>query len=170
MSEAEQEVGKVSEAAAEEAAADVLDRAALVAWLDKLGEADDAAVLEAARQAHGLVQRAGFTWDDLLVDGTDDDDEDDDLDDALHDDPDEGDWDDADAVRPAVLSEEAAADRDRIDRLLARSNLSRDTRVELKELREDLEAGEFGARDRRYLASLEERLDRPSGGGQKGKK
>lgn len=142
-----------------------LDRAALVAALEKLGDADDAVVLAAAREADTLLKRAGFTWDELLVDGTEDDDGA--LEAELHDDPDVGDWDESEiAPKPAA---EAGSDRERIERLLARPNLNVDTREELESLLADLDEGAFSARDRKYLTSLEERLSR-SGPPGKGKR
>ena len=49
-----------------------------------------------------------------------------------------------------------------IDRLLARSGLSEDMRDELTGMREDIGSGQFTARDRKYLQSLEARLSRQS--------
>lgn len=43
-----------------------LDRAALIAALDTLGDPDDAQVLAAARTAHGVVTGAGAKWADLI--------------------------------------------------------------------------------------------------------
>jgi len=137
-----------------------LDRAALVAALERIGAAEDAEALAAAREADRLIKQAGFTWDEMLVDATDDS-EDDPLDAELHDDPDEGDWEET-APAPKVLGE-TGTDRERIERLLARPNLNADTRQELKDLRDDLDEGAFSARDRKYLTSLEERLSRSGG-------
>ena len=47
-----------------------------------------------------------------------------------------------------------------VDRMLARENLAQDTREELTGLRADIDSGEFTARDRKYLQSLEARLSR----------
>lgn len=42
------------------------DRAALIDLLDRLGSADDATVLEAARALHRKAAESGLSWDDLL--------------------------------------------------------------------------------------------------------
>src|SRR5689334_11595689 len=43
-----------------------IDRAALIALLDRLGSDDDATVLEAARALHRQVTESGQSWDDLI--------------------------------------------------------------------------------------------------------
>ncbi len=118
-----------------------MDRDSFIALLDRLGDPDDAKTLAAAREIHQRMTAANLKWSDLLL-------------------PPEGQdtgTPDADAPldRPAPP---IGKDYALIDRLLARPNLSQDTRDEIAGLRADIESGEFTARDRKYLQSLEARL------------
>jgi hypothetical protein len=118
-----------------------LDRDSFIALLDKLGDPDDAMTLAAAREIHQRMTAANLKWSDLLLPPEDQD----------------AGTPDADAPldRPAPpVGEDYAL----IDRLLARTSLSQDTREEIAGLRADIESGEFTARDRKYLQSLEARL------------
>ncbi len=124
-----------------------MDRDSFIVLLDKLGDADDASCLAAAREIHQRMQQSNLQWSDLLVpvgSGA------------------EG-GDDVEAPAGEPLDEPAQAGSDDyalIDRLLARSALSDDTREELTGMRADIASGEFSARDRKYLQNLEARLSR----------
>ena len=124
-----------------------MDRDSFIVLLDKLGDADDAACLAAAREIHQRMQQSNLQWSDLLVpvgraaEGADD----------------------VEAPAGEPLDEPSQAGSDDyalIDRLLARSALSDDTREELTGMRADIASGEFSARDRKYLQSLDARLSR----------
>jgi hypothetical protein len=118
-----------------------LNRDSLIALLDRLGDADEAKALAAAREIHQRVTAANLKWSDLLL-------------------PTDGVGTDA-ADSEALLDRPAApvsADYALVDLLLARRDLSQDTREELTGLRADIDSGEFTARDRKYLQSLEARL------------
>ena len=118
-----------------------LDRDSLIAQLDRLGDADDAKALAAAREIHQRVTAANLKWGDLLL-------------------PTDGVGTNA-ADSEALLDRPAAPvseDYALVDLLLARRDLSQDTREELTGLRADIDSGEFTARDRKYLQSLEARL------------
>jgi hypothetical protein len=120
-----------------------LDRDSLIAQLDRLGDADDAKALAAAREIHQRVTAANLKWGDLLL-------------------PTDGVGTNA-ADSEALLDRPAAPvseDYALVDLLLARRDLSQDTREELTGLRADIDSGEFTARDRKYLQSLEARLGR----------
>jgi hypothetical protein len=120
-----------------------LDRDSLIALLDRLGDADDAKAMAAAREIHQRVTAANLKWSDLLL-------------------PTDGGGTDA-ADGEALLDRPAAPvseDYALVDQLLARRDLSRDTREELTGLRADIDSGEFTARDRKYLQNLEARLGR----------
>ena len=122
-----------------------LDRDSFIALLDKLGDAEDAKALAAARDIHQRITAANLKWSDLLLP------------------TDIGEADAGDSEAPLdgpapPVSEDYAL----IDRLLARSDLSQDTREELAGLRKDIDSGEFTGRDRKYLESLESRLGRQS--------
>jgi hypothetical protein len=125
-----------------------LDRDSFIALLDRLGDADDAKTLAAAREIHQRMTAANLQWKDLLLppDGVE----------TAGDDTDSGDG-GAPLDRPAAP---AGEDYALIDRLLARTSLSKDTRDELAGLRADIDSGEFTARDRKYLQSLDARLGR----------
>ena len=120
-----------------------MDRNSFITLLDKLGDADDAACLAAAREIHQRMQAANLQWSDLLV-------------------PVDG-GDTAEAAESEPLdqpAQPASEDYELIDRLLARSGLSDETREELTGMRADIASGEFSARDRKYLQSLDARLGR----------
>jgi hypothetical protein len=134
-----------------------LDRAGFIELLERLGAEDDKEALAAARTLHERLGDSGMTWDDLLVpdpsDGDDPEEED------LDEDPDAAvDADkeaEAETLPPADLAEDAKL----IDRLMARKDISRQTRDELADLKQDIKNGEFGAMDSRYIRALAKRLD-----------
>lgn len=120
-----------------------MDRDSFIVLLDQLGDPDDAVCLSAAREIHQRMQAANLQWSDLLV--------------AV------GGGDEAEAPEGEPLDQPTQAASDDyalIDRLLARSGLSDETRDELTGMRTDISSGEFSERDRRYLQSLEARLTR----------
>ncbi len=132
-----------------------LEREELVALLNKLGSADDAEVLAAARDLHGRVEAAETTWEALIAS------EDQGLaaEDAL---------DEADEFLPEAAEEEErspeAQNADNaealalIEKLLARPDTSEDLREELEGYKTDIAEGEFTAADHRYLRALVARL------------
>jgi hypothetical protein len=124
-----------------------LDRSGMLALLERLGAADDAAVLEAARTLDRTVRESGMTWDELLrPDG----------------DPDvEQDLAEEQGGPPVEsrLSEADTAEATRlIERLLARGSLSDTLREDLGDLKGGLADGSFEATDLRYLRALAKRL------------
>jgi hypothetical protein len=123
-----------------------MDRDSFIALLNKLGDADDAACLGAAREIHQRMEAANLKWSDLLLPmGGPDDDSDETA---------------TDGEPLDRTAEPITEDFALIDRLLARSGLSDDMREELSGMRADIGSGEFTARDRKYLQSLEARLSR----------
>ena len=120
-----------------------LDRDSFIALLDRLGDTDDAQVLAAAREIHQRMTTASLRWKDLLLP------------------PDSGEADSGPDDGGTSLDSQAppvSEDYALVDRLLARSGLSQESRDELTGLRTDIDSGEFTARDRKYLQSLEARL------------
>ena len=117
-----------------------VDRAALIELLDRLGSADDAAVLEAARALHRKAAESGLSWDDLLR-----------LDPA-EDEPavDE-------APEPSLPSPSADDTTRLIDRLL-RKGVSDNLREDLTEMKRQLAEGSLEQEDRRYVRALAKRL------------
>jgi hypothetical protein len=137
-----------------------LDRDEVIELLERLGRQDDAEVLAAARALHERVSLSELSWDDLLIPDADldvDDEEDDeeDEDEAVGDEELDEDEPGADAPVPADLAEDARI----LERLLARKGLSPQTREELSDLKRDMENGEFGAMDSRYVRALAGRLE-----------
>lgn len=116
-----------------------VDRAALIALLDRLGSDDDAAVLEAARALHRAAAEAGLSWDDLIALEQDDDDQD-----------------DTGAVTAAPGPDGAETLR-LIDRLL-RKGVSDDLRQDLLEMKRQLGDGSLDDDDRRYVRAVAKRL------------
>ncbi|MEC9345158.1 MAG: hypothetical protein VYB54_02955 [Pseudomonadota bacterium] len=116
----------------------VIDRDALLAALESLGDSDDATALAAARTAARLVQAADADWDSLLV--------------AMK----------RKAPSSATPALEDADDQTIlrvIDEILARPNLHEGTREDLDAYREELAAGELDPEDRRYILGLHARLN-----------
>jgi len=112
-----------------------LDRAALIDLLDRLGSADDAAVLEAARALHRKAAESGLSWDDLIR-----------LDEAA----DEGE----EASPPSPGTDETTR---LIDRLL-RKGVSEALREDLTDMKRQLADGSLEQEDRRYVRALAKRL------------
>jgi|JI10StandDraft_1071094.scaffolds.fasta_scaffold87861_2 hypothetical protein len=133
------------------------DRDRLIATLDRLGSPEDAEALAAARAADAMLKQDNLTWDALIARPDDAaHDLDDAADDAGGDAPGHVHADD-DAVAPPVG--DTAADIAEIDRLLALSTLSEDTRSMLEDLKSDAKEGVFSAADRRYVQGLRRRLN-----------
>ncbi len=140
--------------------AEDLDREEIIGLLESLGSQRDEDVIEAAREIHARVTAAGVTWDALLAPvGTA-------VDEAF-----EEETADDEAAEPAKGNGEDAAPaaaRGRgnkeslalIARLLAKSDISKDMRVELQGYKEDIAEGEFEEMDRKYLRALYARLSK----------
>ncbi len=130
------------------------DRDDLLHLLDQLGSSEDAAVLKAARTLDAQVRAAGLGWGDLLVTSPPlDDDEQDDLDDdevlSLEEHA---------GFEPDPGSEDPSALLGMIEALLARSDLTAESRSELVSFRQDLGSGDLDPADQRYLKALHRRL------------
>ncbi len=129
------------------------DRDRLIATLDRLGSVEDAEALAAARAADAMLKQENLTWDALIARPGDAarpfDDVEDDAPGHVH----AGD----EAVAAPVG--DTAADIAEIDRLLALSTLSEDTRTMLEDLKSDAKEGVFSAADRRYVQGLQRRLN-----------
>lgn len=144
---------------------DTLKRDDILELLEKLGDEQDEAVLEAARRLHAQITEAGMAWDDLLVpegdDGAGDDgeadegEEVDDTEDTGYQEPE-----DEDGEPPEEAARETAESLALIDKLLAKSGLSDDLREELEGYKEDIAEGEFTKADRRYVHALHDRLSK----------
>lgn len=144
-----------------------LDRGQFVELLNRLGSEDDQVVLLAARELHGAVSEAGLTWNDLLHPGADGTvappaaiDRSGEV--ALHEDDDDLDDGDAEALSEAaelpVLPPDLSEDGRILERLLARKGLSKTMREELRDLRRSQAEGGLDAMDRRYIRALAKRL------------
>jgi hypothetical protein len=126
-----------------------LDRAELLELLSRLGAADDASVLTAARELHRKVSEAGLTWDTLLrldADATSH---------EQHDSPHEEISSDAPGERPSGGKAEVAF---LIERLLARTTISDALREELVEFKRAIADGSFDEMDAQYVRALAKRL------------
>ena len=132
------------------------DRDDLLHLLEQLGSTDDADVLRAARSLESRVRAAGLGWSDLLVASLPLDDEDQDDLDGLE----VKSLEEHAAFEPEMGNEDPAAMRGVIEALLARADLSDETRAELGSFREEFEAGGLEAADQRYLLALHRRLAR----------
>jgi hypothetical protein len=146
-----------------------MNREALIALLDKLGDSDDATVAATAREIDGMIKAAELGWDDLLrpdhEEAYDDDDVADDVADDAADDVADDTTDDMAGAYEAdptaadgITAAEASPDLDLIESLLKRKGLSADTLEELRDLKRDIAEGDFTAMDRKYLRALDSRL------------
>ena len=151
-----------------------IDRDQFIALLERLGSDRDSDVLRAARDIHRTLHEAGISWNDLLIpDGEDDESEpldeeeneyesesEEDFDDDYEDDEDQ-DYEDDDEEFEGEDEEpvsDTKEDRDLIQRILKEFKVSQETRDDLKDLQEDIDAGVFTESDRRYLHALIARL------------
>jgi hypothetical protein len=124
----------------------------MIVLLDRLGAADNDAVLTSARELNLMVTQAGAGWDELLrppamwpgteAKGDDEGEE------ASTGDAADGEVSGADKAEAARL----------IDRLLARKGISDTLRQDLGDLKEALRDGSFEAMDLRYVRALARRL------------
>ncbi len=126
------------------------DRDRFIATLERLGSPEDAEALAAARELDRLLKQDNLTWDALIARPEDEA--------RPIDDSDDGEPGHVHAGEEPV-SGDAAADLAAIERLLALSTLSDDTRSMLEDLKSDVQEGLFSAADRRYLQGLERRLN-----------
>jgi len=120
---------------------EAFDREAVVAALEGLDQADDAAALAAARQAAALITAAGLDWDQVIA-------------------PPAGTEEPAEPEPTPAAADSSDGDDDKalIGRLLAIKTLYEGTRHELEGYLEDIDAGEFTAADSRYLKALYKRI------------
>jgi hypothetical protein len=132
------------------------DRDDLLHLFERLGSRDDAEVLAAARALHARVHEAGLTWEDLIPSVRRADEDQDELADeeahALEDHP---------GFEPDLGAEGGVAgpdDGEMIRALLARGDLSDETRAEIAGFEADLRSGALDPGDRRYLRALHRRL------------
>jgi hypothetical protein len=126
-----------------------LDRAELLELLGRLGAADDASVLAAARELHNKVAESGLTWDALL---------------RLDAEATGGEQDDSlpEATSPDATGERPVAGKAEvallIDRLLARTTISDALREELVDFKRAIADGSFDEMDAQYVRALAKRL------------
>ena len=147
-----------------------LQRDEMIELLKRLGSAQDEDVLQAAREAHAQISAAGVSWEDLLVpDGASPDDVDDrapDIEDRAP--PPKATPKPIRRKPPRRVRTEPPVEQDGehadslalIDELLARRDISKHVRRELKDYKDDIDEGEFSTRDRRYILSLHKRLSK----------
>lgn len=140
-----------------------------VELLDRLGNDDNADVVEAARTLHKEVTGPGLDWDVLLTPeeheepAYDDADEDEDEDEAEGEDEAEDEPEvevDAEAFAEKVHDARDAESLALIERMLARRQLAEATRDELTGYKEDIAEGEFDEADRKYVRALHGRLSK----------
>ena len=130
-----------------------LERSEVIELLRQLGETEDEKVLAAARALHEKVVNAGFDWDTLLApDASDDSEEDDDWDD-------DAESEDSPSQVPVA---EAGDSLSLIETLLSDKGISETLREELQGYKDDINENEFTESDAAYLATLAERLRKPT--------
>jgi hypothetical protein len=138
-----------------------VNREEFIVLLDKLGRADDAEVLGAARALHAKVTAAGLSWNDLLASDKNDDDDDDTP--AYGGGPGNGEIDDTVLVAPnadhGVLSEADKIEARSLIDAIGAMKISDTTRDELADYAADLLDNRMEQMDLRYLRALKKRLD-----------
>ena len=117
-----------------------LDREQILVWLEQLGDADDASVLDAARSLHAAIAESESDWDDLLVGEAADAPED-----------------DAEAAAPEPSADGVSAAA-LISKILSRSNLFEGTRQELEDFKAEIKEGNFDDGDVPYIRAMARRL------------
>ena len=128
-----------------------LDRQKFIELLGKLGSEKDEDALSAARDLHAQVTVAQLSWDELLVP--------DQVDAPVaHDD---GDYDDDNPFNEDeekdLTDEEKSEALSLIDKISA-LEISKGTKEELMEYKQDIDDGDFAQMDIRYLRALHSRL------------
>lgn len=136
-----------------------IDRDSFLESLEKLLSEADAEVLTAAREIKSQMAEAEVTWDMLLVQAPGDDD-DDDYEVHAYDDDDDEEVAAGDPVAEGLARTSKATDDDlaMIEALLARDDISDETREDLGDFKGDIAEGEFTEADHRYLLTLHQRL------------
>ncbi|MBM3564533.1 MAG: hypothetical protein FJX42_00260 [Alphaproteobacteria bacterium] len=127
-----------------------LNRPSFIALLQRLDGADDASVLAAAREISRRMKDGSVDWDDVLVragagggDG-----------DAAADESGESDESGAASLSDA----DRAAARAEIAALMGKDGVGDQTKDDLKDLLGDLDRGDFGPSDLRYVRALAARV------------
>ncbi len=139
-----------------------LDRDQILAWLEQLGDADDKAVLDAARSLHAAIAESESDWDDLLVGEPagapeDDAEAESDWDDLLDGEAASAPEDDAESAAPE-LSADGVSAASLINKILSRSNLFDGTRQELEDFKAEIKEGSFDNGDVPYIRAMARRL------------
>ena len=156
-----------------------VDRGELATILERLGSADDAEVLSAARTAHATITAAGVSWREVLASqwvepepanddsdwdlSTAGDDDDSDEQDETGDDMTDGTGQPATPGAKDAPAGKGKSDADilrLIDRLLTQEKDDPEFCDELEGYKRDIAAGEFDDRDRNYIHDLHDRLRR----------
>jgi hypothetical protein len=133
---------------------EMIDRAAVIVLLDRLGSANNDAVLTSARELHAMVNQAGTGWDELLRPpavwpGAE-------IETEAEAEAEHG---QAEGAESGDLTTEEQADATRlIERLLTRKGISDTLREDLGGLKEALRDGTFDRMDLRYVRALARRL------------
>ena len=151
-----------------------LDREKFIELLSKLGSENDEDVLSAARDLNAQVTVAQLSWDDLLVPDqvdaslagddnrsyTGDNDGDHESDRADSDKADDNDDDDnlIDENNERDLTDDERSEALSLIDKIAALEISKGTREELTEYKQDIDDGDFAQMDLRYLRALHSRL------------
>ena len=137
-----------------------LNREDFIALLDKLGSADDAEVLSAARDLHAKVAVSGLGWDALLAPNPSEADDEGDEDESPAGPSALGD--DSGLVAPdadlSPITEEERAEAYKLIESIGALKISETTRDELAQYKSDLADSAFEKMDLRYLRALHKRL------------
>ena len=128
-----------------------LERSEVVELLRRLGETEDEVVLQAARDLHEKISRAGYDWDTLLA--PDDDDE-------ISDENDNDDYDEEDSASFSTTASETGKSLALIESLLSNKDISDSLRDELQGYKEDIGENDFTESDAAYMATLAARLNK----------
>lgn len=131
------------------------ERLYLLERLERLSAADDAEVLQAARELAARISDSGLDWDELIMP---EDPPENDFTTADYDGEEDGDYGEDGVEEEALLEGDGSDEMQLLQKLLERKGLSRALKEELREIRQEATTEGLSDMDRRYLRALATRL------------
>jgi len=133
-----------------------LERGDFLALLEKLKSEEDDEVLGVVRDINAKMTVAGVSWDDLLI--SQDETQEDSADDDKDEDGQESGRENVSDDNSEPLNDEERQEAENLINAIKGMKVSKATKQEIDEYRDDLREGEFEQMDLRYLRALKARL------------
>jgi len=133
-----------------------LERGDFLALLEKLKSEEDDEVLGVVRDINAKMTVAGVSWDDLLI--SQDETQEDSADDDKDEDGQESGRENVSDDNFEPLNDEERQEAENLINAIKGMKVSKATKQEIDEYRDDLREGEFEQMDLRYLRALKARL------------